>query len=44
MIVLDTKVVSELMSPSPTSNALDWTAGQAVPPLHISAINESDLR
>ena len=44
MIVLDTSVVSELMRPDPSSNVVDWVAGQAVPRLHLSTISEAELR
>ena len=44
MIVLDTNVVSELMRPDPSSNVVDWVAGQAVPRLYLSTISEAELR
>ena len=44
MIVLDTNVVSELMRPDPTSNVVDWVAGQAAPNLYLSTISEAELR
>ena len=44
MIVLDTNVVSELMRPSPSSNVVDWVAGQAPPNLYLSTISEAELR
>ena len=44
MIVLDTNVVSELMRPSPSSNVVDWVAGQAAPNLYLSTISEAELR
>ena len=44
MIILDTNVVSELMRPSPSSNVVDWGAGQAAPNLYLSTISEAELR
>ena len=44
MIVLDTNVVSELMRPDPSSNVVDWVAGQAAPNLYLSTISEAELR
>ena len=44
MIVLDTNVVSELIRPDPTSNVVDWVAGQAAPNLYLSTISEAELR
>ena len=44
MIILDTNIVSELMRPVPTSNVVEWVAGQAVPNLYLSAISEAELR
>ncbi len=44
MIILDTNVVSELMRPVPSSNVVEWVAGQVAPNLYLSAISEAELR
>ena len=43
MIILDTNVVSELMSPNPGAHVADWVAGQAAPNLYLSTVNEAEL-
>lgn len=43
MIILDTNVVSELMRPDPSSNVVDWVAGQAASDLYLSAVSEAEL-
>ena len=40
MIILDTSVVSELMRPEPSSNIVDWVAGQAASDLYLSTVND----
>jgi toxin FitB len=44
MILIDTNVVSELMRPVPTSQVLDWFAGQEASGLFLSAVSEAELR
>jgi len=44
MILLDTNVVSELMSTSPDPTVEAWIAGHPVKDLFFSAIGESELR
>ena len=44
MIILDTNVVSELMSPSPSERVVKWVSGQNVSNLYLSTITEAELR
>lgn len=44
MIVIDTKVVSELMRPAPASAVLDWFGVQDPSLLYLSAVSEAELR
>ena len=44
MIILDTNVVSELMRTDPSSNVLEWVAGQAAANLYLSTVSEAELR
>ena len=44
MILLDTKVVSELMRPAPSEAVLAWFAAQDAADLYLSAIGEAELR
>ena len=44
MILLDTNVVSEVMSPAPAQAVLDWFAGQTAADLYLPAIVEAELR
>ena len=43
MIILDTNVVSELMRPDPSSNVVDWVAGQAASDLYLSTVSQAEL-
>lgn len=43
MIILDTNIVSELMRPNPSSNVVDWVAGQAAQNLYLSTVSEAEL-
>ncbi|GLS20110.1 ribonuclease VapC [Labrys miyagiensis] len=44
MIVLDTKVLSELWKPVPEPNVLTWIDAQLVESLYLSAITVAELR
>ena len=43
MIILDTNIVPELMRPNPSSNVVDWVAGQAAPDLYLSTVSQAEL-
>ncbi len=43
MIVVDTEVVLELMSPTPTPEFLDWVGRTHGVPLHLTAVSFADL-
>ncbi len=44
MIVLDTKVISELWKVDPDSNVLAWIDAQAIETLYLSAVTVAELR
>lgn len=44
MIVLDTKVVSELMRASPEPRVLDWLDRQDIRRLFVTVVTESEIR
>lgn len=44
MVVLDTNVLSELMSPGPDPVIVSWVAERATSSLHLTAISEAELR
>ena len=44
MLLLDTNIVSELMSPNPNPNVLAWVADQPALDLYLSAVSEAELR
>ena len=44
MIVLDTKVVSELMRLAPEPAVMTWFSGQDSARLHLTAVSEAELR
>ena len=43
MIILDTNIVSELMRPNPSSNVVDWVAGQVAANLYLTTVSEAEL-
>ncbi len=44
MLILDTNVVSEAMKPDRNPTVRDWLNRQAIPTLHVTAINVAELR
>ena len=44
MIILDSNVISEIIRPTPSAQAIAWVAGQPADSLYITAISEAELR
>ena len=44
MVVLDSNVLSELMRPAPDPAIASWVAERATSSLHLTAVNEAELR